>query len=193
MTVRNEIMRKTLHLCFLVIPLGMAVFSRSSMLVFTGILLVTALIVEWLRKNHSGIGKVFIKFTKSMLREHEYSKITGATYLIFSAFFSILFYQSWIAQIVLLFVIISDGFSALVGKCWGKHRFGKGKTWEGNVVFLVTAVLIIIIHPECAFYVGIAGVFAAFFADVYITGIDDNVTIPIFAGFVMEIMSRLLM
>lgn len=192
MTLKNELFRKSIHLLFLIVPAGINVLPRGEMLAILGILVGIAAAVEILRRFSSGFRRFFIALTGSMLREHENRRLTGATYLLLSSFLCVLLFNAWIAQVALLFVIISDGLSALAGKFWGRHPWVGGKTWEGNIVFLLTATAIVFLHPDCPAAVGIAGVATAFICDVFITGVDDNLTIPICSGVVMEIISALM-
>ncbi|MBN2417446.1 hypothetical protein JXO52_16540 [bacterium] len=192
MTLKNELLRKSIHLLLLVIPLAIRMLSRGEMLTILGTLLFVAAAVELLRRYNARFGRLFLAVTGTMLREHEKEHLTGATYLLLSSFVCVLVFSSWIAQVALLFVVVSDGLSALAGKFWGKHPWIGGKTWEGNAVFILTAVAIVLLHPDCPSAVGLAGGAAAFVCDVFITGIDDNLTIPLCSGVMMQVISVLM-
>ncbi len=192
MTRRNELVRKLIHFSTLVIPLGMMILPRRTILLVLGFALLTAVIVEICRRLFPGFGAWFLKRTSPLLRKHEEHRITGATFLFLSAFISVLVFREWIAQVALLLVIISDGLGALVGKLWGRKTSIKGKTWEGSAVFIISGLLIVFFHPACDIRVGILGVLAAFLVEVLVTGLDDNLTIPLAAGIVLEAGTRLI-
>jgi len=191
MEKRNEIRRKTVHLCLAIIPVLYFFFSRYVMLSLTGVLLFVAILVEGLRIFNSKFAVVFNQKLGNLLRAHEKRGLTGATYLFISSFFMILLFQQNIAICVLFILIISDGLGALVGKLWGKHRLYGFKTVEGSIVFLVSAVLIVLFVFRRPLWIGWVGLITAFCVEVLIQKIDDNFTIPLFAGGVMQILFML--
>jgi len=89
---------------------------------------------------------------------------------------------------VLLILVISDGLGALAGKLWGKHRLYGYKTIEGSIVFILSAVMIVLLVFRNPLWIGWIGLVTAFFVEVFIQKIDDNLTIPLFAGGVMQIL-----
>ncbi len=105
---------------------------------------------------------------------------------------TILLFNKQIAIVALFFLVVSDAFGAVVGRVWGKHFFYRDKTIEGCAAFLLTAVIIAFIFLRNNFIVGSVGVAVAFFIDVFVKGIDDNLTIPLGTGLVMQILLWLL-
>jgi len=187
--VKRELPRKAIHLAMAFIPISSFYLDRQHIIQLTGVLLILALVVEVVRRTIPRINQQFTGLVGGMLRDKESSKLTGATYLILASFLSFFFLELWIAQVVIFFVVISDGLSAIFGLWIGKHRCFGNKTWEGNAVFVFTAFLIILIHPQCPLWLGILGVGTAFIADVLSTRWDDNWTIPLFSGLVMQLAS----
>jgi len=187
--MRQEISRKAIHLGMAVIPLASVFVARPLLLQGIGVLLVIALSIELGRHHLPGVNQRFQALFGPMLRDSESRKMTGATYLLLASFISFWLYELWIAQVVILFVVISDGLSALLGKWLGKHAFYGNKTWEGNAVFLLTAFFIVYLHPHCPLGVGLLGMTAAFLADVLILKYDDNLTIPLVSGVIMQLVT----
>ncbi len=174
-----------------VIPFLSFHLEKVQLMRLIGILLIIALLIELLRRIIPGVNTRFTAMFGAMLRDSENDKLTGATYLLIAAFFSFWLFELWIAQVVMFFVIISDGLSALMGKWIGKHHCFKNKTWEGNAVFVFTAILIILLHPECPLFIGLVGVLIAFLADILSFRLDDNWTIPISSGLIMQLVAWL--
>lgn len=189
MNLWNEILRKGIHLSMLIIPVGYCFLSKATMLIILGITVLVALCVEGVRFRWKLFARCFNRFVGNLLRRSEQAGLTGATYLFAGAFLTILMFDKVIALIALLFLIISDALAALIGKLWGRHTLFMGKTLEGSVVFLVTALGIVLFLPTHPFAIGLTGVLTAFVIDVFIMKINDNIMIPIGSGLVMQLMT----
>ena len=187
--MKREMARKSIHLAMLVIPVASTLLDRPVLLRLIGLLLLVALAVEVARKLWPAVNGLFRRLVGGMLRDAEVSEVTGATHLLMASFLSFWLFELWIAQVAVLFVIISDGLAALLGKWMGRHRCCGNKTWEGTAVFLVSAVIIVVLHPQCPLPVGLVGVVAALGADLFGTRWDDNLTIPLASGLVMQLVS----
>jgi len=191
MTVKNEIIRKSIHLFMLIIPLSILFLEKWIVLGVLGVLILLAMTVEILRLRWHEFYRVFEKIFGSLLREHERRHITGSTYLLIGAFLAILLFDKTVALTVLLFVIVSDGLGALTGRMWGRHILTRDKTLEGCAVFLLTAGAIVLLTMRDHIFIGMLGAAMAFVVDVFVTGLDDNLTIPLGAGTVMHALIKL--
>ena len=191
MTVKNEIIRKSIHLFMLIIPLSILFLEKWLVLGVLGGLTLLAMTIEILRLRWSDFYRVFDKIFGPLLREHERTHLTGSTYLLIGALVAILLFDKTIALTVLLFVVVSDGLGAFTGRIWGKHNLTRGKSFEGCAVFLLTAGVIVLITMQDHIVVGMIGAVVAFVVDVFVTGLDDNLTIPLGAGTVMHALIKL--
>jgi dolichol kinase len=187
MTVHDEIVRKSIHLCMFVIPVGYIYVSKPMMIVVLGMSMVLALSVELIRFKSASLSIWFNHAVGRLLRAHERSGLTGSTYLIIGAFLTVLLFEKWIALIALLFLIVSDAFGALVGKLWGRYILYKNKTLEGCGIFFITAFSILFLFPNRPFMIGLIGVLTALMVDIFIDQIDDNLTIPLCSGIAMQV------
>lgn len=188
-TPEKEVLRKAIHLGCLVFPLMYTVSGREPMLLVLGVLLMVAFGVEWARFHWDWFARWFYGLTAELLREHERSRLTGSTYLFIGSFLSVLLFEKWIALIVLLFLIVADTAGALVGSFWGKHRLSGNKTVEGSLMFVATAVGIVLLVPDANWIIGLVGVAVAFLAEVFLRCVDDNLSIPLGAGSAMQVLS----
>lgn len=134
----------------------------------------------------------FENATGMLLRSHEQKRLTGATYLMIASFLTILLYDRWIAFSALLFVVISDALGGLVGKRWGRHRIREDRSVEGSMVFLFSALIIVLANPHVSFLVGLAGAVTALLVEIFFRYIDDNLTIPLCSGFTMQCLTWVL-
>lgn len=191
MTVKSEIIRKSIHLLMLIIPLSILFLEKRFVLGVLGGLTMFAILVEILRLRWPDFYRVFEKIFGPLLREHERTHLTGSTYLLIGAFLAILLFDKTIALTVLLFVVVSDGLGAFTGRIWGKHLLTESKTLEGCAVFLLTAGAIVLLTMRDHILVGMIGAVVAFVVDVFVTGLDDNLTIPLGAGTVMHALIKI--
>jgi len=192
MRVWEEILRKGIHLSMLIIPIGYYYSSKTTTLVFLGVMILLALGVELVRLRWDLFSKYFNKLLGNLLRQSEQSGLTGATFLFIGAFITILVFDKSIALIALLMLIISDAMAALVGKFWGRHKLFKDKTLEGSIMFLLTALCIVLFLPTHPFVIGLMGVLSAFVIDVFIVQINDNFMIPVGSGLVMQVLAAVI-
>lgn len=188
-----ELSRKTIHLIALIIPICYTFYGKSVVLPMIGLGLIVALVVEVLKKKSDFFQNWFESKVGHLLREHETEGVTGATYLLVSAFVCILFFDRWIALVCLYFMLIADALGALVGRLWGRHYIFHHRSYEGCFVFLLACLTIVIFVPDVPLAVGIPGVVAAFLIDVFAQGVDDNLTIPIGSGLFMQILQMFLL
>ncbi|OFY66339.1 MAG: hypothetical protein A2Y71_15865 [Bacteroidetes bacterium RBG_13_42_15] len=191
MRIHDEIIRKGIHFLAVIIPVAYIFLPKQTMLLVTGSMMIVAFLIEGLRQRNMCFNQWFNRKVGHLLRLHEKSRITGATYLITGCFFSLLFFDKWIAQLTLLFVIISDGFSALVSRLYGWKTWFGDKTVLGAFVFLLTGVAVVFIFFEPYCLIGIAGALTALIVELSFKRLNDNLAIPIFSGLIMQILFRL--
>jgi phytol kinase len=187
MTLKKELIRKSIHMSFIAIPIGYFFIEKPMVLLIVGITLGTALLVECARFVWPGFSRQFNRIPGVLLRTHEKSDITGATYLLMGSFISILFYEKAIAIAVLFIVILADAVSGLMGKFMGKKVIYHEKTLEGCLAFILISSIIVLAVPGVSILIGLVGVLSAFLVDLLIRKIDDNLTIPVIAGGFMQI------
>jgi len=186
-TLRHEMIRKTIHLLSMAIPAGYYLLPRQPVLIGTGLLLGFAVFVEISRFTWPAFAKTFYGVLGNLLRPHERTGLTGSTYLLLGAFFSILFFDKSIALAAILFLCISDALSGLVGRKWGKIKITQGRTLEGTIIFAAAALLIIVLLPNLHIVVGLSGVVSALLIDLLVKAVNDNLAIPLGAGLIMQI------
>jgi dolichol kinase len=185
MLTKVEILRKIVHLATLVIPVGYALTSEETAILFLVPFFIALLIVDLLRHFHSGMASLFQKyFFGRVLREEEKSAFMGSTYFIFSTILTILLFSKSIAIASILILILSDTAAALVGKWIGRVKIF-GKTLEGSLAFLTTSLLIVWIYPNLGRFSGSLAALGATVIEVLPIKVNDNLSIPLVAGAIM--------
>ena len=190
MTLQAEILRKAIHLLTLVIPVGYLFFPRQIVLFILGAGLFLSVGVEVLRFCKPTFSRWFNGVVGSLLRERERYGLTGFTYLLMGSFLAVLLFDRWVALTALMLLVVSDALCAVFGRLLGRHFFYENKSIEGCAVFLLTGIVIVFIVPGGQIPAGLAGVGVAFVIDTFVKRIDDNLAIPLGAGGVMQLRSR---
>jgi dolichol kinase len=116
-----------------------------------------------------------------MLRPQEERDFTGATYILFAGLFCRIAFDVPAAAAGMGFIILGDTAAALVGRRWGRHRFGH-KSYEGSIAFLVCAAVWAFIVPGVPLGWGLAAAFLATLVEATSGLIDDNVSVPLVTG-----------
>lgn len=191
MNISSEIKRKLIHLTTVIIPVLYGYCNRKEMLWISGILLFFALLVETARFLWRPFSVFFYRLFSTLLRDNEKHCLTGATFIFLGIFIALLLFDKWIAQSVILFIIISDAIGAMVGKLWGNHKIYGNKTLEGCLAYLFSGFIIIYFIIESNVMIGSAGIVASLLAEILITKVDDNVTVSIIGGGTMQLLSLL--
>ncbi len=186
MLTKVEVLRKVVHLATLVVPVGYALTTRETVILFLVPFFIALLSVDLFRLLHPGMASLFQKyFFGRVLREEEKPTFMGATYFIFSTILAILLFPKSIAIASILILILADTAAALIGKWIGKIRiFGK-KTLEGSLAFLLTSLLIVWFFPNLDRFSGGLAALGAAVVELLPVRVNDNLYIPLVAGAIM--------
>jgi dolichol kinase len=180
-----EIKRKIVHLATLIIPVGYALTSEETVILFLVPFFLALLLVDFLRHFHSGTASLFENFFfRRVLREEEKSTFMGSTYFIFSTILTILLFPKSIAIASILVLILSDTAAALIGNWIGRVRIF-GKTLEGSMAFFLTSLLIVWIYPNLNRFSGSLAALGAALVEILPIRVNDNLSIPLVAGAIM--------
>ena len=179
-----ELLRKTVHLSGLLIVVGYTLIlhffsGRVAMLATTALLLIL-LEIEYIRLEHrSRITAMF----DGLFRRHEKDNVSSAVFMVVSCIICFAAFDYWIAVVALFMTVFGDLFSALIGKTFGKVTLYNSKTYVGTLAGFAANVLVgFLILPELFFLILPMAVVASF-TELITNKMDDNLTVPLFAGF----------
>ena len=191
---KNELLRKSIHLTSLLIPIIYYFIPKELGLTLLIPLVVISLTVDTLKIFSKKFRALFIRFFGFMLRRHELDAskhtYTGATFVLLAALISLIIFPKVIFITAFSMLIISDTSAALIGRKYGKHKF-LAKSLEGSSAFFISAVIVVLLSPKVTgsfteYLIGIAGAFVATFGENLSYGwADDNFVIPLSAGATM--------
>lgn len=189
-----EIRRKAIHLSSLWMAAALWFAPQPDITVFFGLMAVTVLTIDLLRRHYPPVTRLFSRFFGGLLREHEKQKLTGAFYVCLAAFLAALLFSKPVAVAALGIMLVADSMAALIGRRWGKTPLIAGKSLEGSLAFFISALAITAAMTGIAgqsivfFMAGCVGALAATLAELYSARlkIDDNLTTVLAAGTAME-------
>ncbi len=192
----QELARKATHLTALVIPSGYYLLDFTKLEMLSVMLPLTLLVViidiSRLRNGLLWNNKLVSSLFSRMIRVHEAGgDFTGAFYILVAVCVTVALFSKSVAVAALAFVVVGDTIAAIIGRLFGKHRFGNSKSVEGSLGCLLGTVVVAGVTPNLAFGIGIAGAITATVVEALPFGVDDNLTIPLASGLVMTLVIKI--
>ncbi len=163
--------------------------------------LLLIIILEVERHRHPGLWPYVTKRTYGKIFKKEPGRILGSTYFLAASLLSILIFEKGIAIAALLFSTFGDAASTIVGVKYGRTKLFRGKSLEGSLAFFIICFFVglflicsrrmfIDLDGPARLLLILIGSFAASLIEVLPIRLDDNLTIPLFSGAVMEMVKR---
>jgi dolichol kinase len=182
-----EILRKSVHLVSILIVLIYEFYGKEAILWVLMLFLVTVLILDYFRVEHG----IRIPFFYVMYRKSESDRFGGHIFFALGAISVISLFSREIAYAAILMATFGDLAAALIGKFYGKRRvfqklFKNDKSIEGSASEFIIDFLIgllILGNP----IVSLVMAFLATLTETAVNKIDDNLIVPVFAGFFGQI------
>ena len=183
----QEVKRKALHVTILLIIILYAILEKSvskQISLFTLVfILLFLLITEFIRLELN----IEVPIIRQIIRAKEERRMHGAIYFLTATIICLAVFDFKIALAALLMTVFGDMFAALVGKRFGKTLIFKNKTLSGCLVELVINLIVGLIILN-NIYIIIAMAFTATLIETFISELDDNLFVPLFAGFVGQLL-----
>lgn len=185
----KELLRKLVHLTELPIIAGYS-FLHFYFSPKIGILSLTALLlilleIEYFRVDYQTklMARLTELFAKFVLRQHEKNNITGAIFFVISTIIAFSAFDYQIALIALLMTVFGDLASAIIGTAFGKRKIFRNKSYAGTLSGFLANIIIGAVALSAYPEIFIPMAFIASIVEMFTQKLDDNLTVPIFAGF----------
>jgi dolichol kinase len=192
----GEVLRKSVHLGSVVIPVAAVLVEKRILVVVLLVIAVTLLIVDVLKIKHKPFKRFFHAVFGKMLRDREVEGgMTASTIVVASAALTVFLFRTEIAVTALVFLSVGDSFAALIGRHFGTIKLVGQRTLEGSLAALnaclFASVFLISLNPILGWKLSpialLVGSVAATLAELLDIPLDDNLRIPVIAGTVMEL------
>ncbi len=185
-----ELVRKTIHLCSLSIPIVYYFVSKSTALTLLLPLTFVFGMSDLARIYHPPTRRLYHKLFGWLLRRHERSederRLNGATYVLLSACIFMWILPKVVFITAFSILIISDTLAALIGRKFGRHRF-LNKSLEGTAAFFLSGLVVVALTPKAAgtgdeYWIGAIAALIGALVESYFTFADDNLLVPASVG-----------
>ena len=187
--------RKLYHLSGLALILVYSMMDREHGLITLGSLLVIITAIDIARLMIKPVNSFVYSHLASFIRESERTTLTGSPWYILGILCSAVFFDLPVAVASVAFLACGDVAATTVGERWGRVKlWGGKKSLEGTVAFIgagiVAGVVISRFYP-LGLAVIITGAVSAAIVEILPLNVNDNLTIPLLSGAVMQLMVRI--
>lgn len=189
----DEIRRKAIHIMIIFVLIGYYIISinygKPKAMLCLVALLIVFFILEYLRLD-LGIRMPFIE---KLIRPKEQFRVYGVIYFLCGTIIALAVFDFKIAVAAILMATFGDMAAALVGKRFGKTLLCKNKTSQGCTAELIVNLVVgLAVMFGSNIYIPIAMAFTATIVETLADELDDNLLVPIFSGFVGQILISVL-
>lgn len=191
----HEIGRKIIHIMILIVLAAYffiqdslisagytAVLAKQVALLFLVALLILFLILEYFRLELGWKMPFFSQF----IRPKEQHRMYGVIYFLSATIISLAVFDYKIALAALLMTTFGDMVAALVGKKYGSTLIYRNKTWAGFLGEMATNLIVGFIILD-SIYIILGMAIVATIVETLVDELDDNLLIPLFSGFVGQL------
>lgn len=185
----KEINRKAVQIIILFIILAYSFinpdYNKKVALLLLTAMLIASLILEYLRIEMGWK----MPFISANIHPRDYSKMHSGVYFLISAVICFSIFDNRIAVASLLMAVFGDMMAAAVGKGYGTSLIYRNKTWAGFVAQLIvnTVVGFTVLAATYHIYIIVGVIIAATAAEILVQDTEENLIIPVFSGFVGQI------
>lgn len=211
-----ELPRRLWHGCIGLLVCGLHCLQVSSRSV--GVVLLLLLLgyggIDWYRHRDAALNERFCRFPllRAILRPSERtSRLTSSTYFLLGAVLTLLLFSRPVQVLALLYLCWCDPVAAIAGSLregaqTGKGFFANGKSYAGSGAAALLGMLVTLVFLLCTTAAGdsflwygtkvlvtsgLGGLIAAASEALTIGACDDNLTMPILAGFCLTLFTPL--
>lgn len=139
----RELARKGLHVASAVLPVGwgIGILSPELLRLLLVVALAVAILVEGARRLSRRARRMFDALFAPLLRPHEQTDLTGATWLAAAMLGALVVFPPSAAVVALWAVAAGDGAASIVGRLASRGQPDAGKTLAGSVTCALVTML----------------------------------------------------
>jgi phytol kinase len=183
-----ELKRKIAHMLSLIF-IGVYLLFRNIWSHETGLLALTGILVLFLILDYFRVvKKKKIPLAHFLWREKEKEILGGNVYFTIGTLLALAVFDYHIALAGILMTLFGDAAAALVGVAIGKHKLKKvpHKSWEGVAAEFIVNIIIAAILFDGKIAITLMAATATY-VETRFAHSDDNLAIPVIAGFVGQL------
>jgi phytol kinase len=188
-SLKREVQRKAVHVTTLLIVVGYYILPKAVVLPIMTLFLILFLEIEFVRIDL----KLKLPLFHNLYRKKEEDRLSGNVFFLIGAIIAISVFYKEIAIAAILMTTFGDAAAALFGKRFGRTWIPKlkNRAVEGCMAEFVVDLLIGFVFLESLpVIIVMAG--TATIVETVVDKIDDNMLIPVFAGFNAQIITYII-
>lgn len=184
----REVKRKTVHFLSLLVILFFIVISDTwgtqiALFLLVGLLIIF-LELDFVRVEL----REKIPFFWRLYRRHETNQMSGSAFFLIGSIIALSAFDLPIALAAILMTTFGDMASALIGRRFGRLHIMKNRSIEGIIAEFAVDLIIGYLLLSNA-WIAIAMALTATIIETILHKLDDNLMIPLFAGFVGQLLT----
>lgn len=172
------------------IPIIYIYTSKEMILWVVGMVGAVFILVDLFRLVSKGVNLFLFQNVVGLMKEKEQHKFSSMTFFMLAAFISILLFDRDIAIITLTFIIFGDLAVKFFGAQFSKKMIFSGRSLEGLLTYFAFSLFFGVFLADqlgTIVWLPLIGAAVASFTDLFsIFGIDDNFTVALISGAVMQ-------
>jgi len=195
--IKNELARKSVHFfsffILFIYFIASDFFDKQIALIILVFILIISIEFEFLRVEIPREIPILKHIWKYSRRKKEKNHLGGDVFFLIGAILVLAVFDVRIAMAAILMTTFGDLSASLVGKRFGKNYFMKQRAWEGTLAEFFVDVLIgyliffwgnfSSIFVLSSWIIILVMALTATIVETIIYKLDDNLLIPVFAGF----------
>ncbi len=188
-SLKRELQRKGVHVTSLLIVAGYYILPKAAVLLIMTLFLILFMEIEFVRIDI----KLKLPLFHKLYRKKEEDTLSGNVFFLIGAIIAISVFSKEIAIAAILMTTFGDAAAALFGKRFGRTWIPKVKNRavEGCMAeFAVDLLIGFVFLDSWPVILVMAG--TATIVETVVEKIDDNLLIPLFAGFNAQIISYII-
>ena len=186
-----HISRKIWHLTgvgLLVVFFNLLSTKAIWILVILGIVGIVPL--DYLRRRNSDLNRFVLKIIGPLMRQHEFSRLTGLSWLLLGFAVVMFLYDRHIVNVAMLFLAFGDPVASYFGIRFGKDKIIGNKTLQGTMAAFGVCTLVAatyyyynnIMLERVLIVAPLSGIIGAASELVPVGKMDDNFTFPVISA-----------
>jgi diacylglycerol kinase (CTP) len=146
--------------------------------------------LDVLRQKQPALNRATVKLFGAVMRRHEWTSLSGMTFLFMGSIFLLLLDEPHIITLTLLFLAFGDPVASFFGIRFGKDRIVGNKTLQGTLGAFAVCTLIAALYyyfnnlmvERLLIVAPLSGLIGAIAELVPVGKLDDNLTFPVISA-----------
>lgn len=187
--LKKELLRKSLHIVGISIPIVYLLFGRDFTIFYISLLIIFSIFIELLRIRAPILFPIN-KVIESISRKYEKTALASYVYFLMAALI-VTFLLSMKATIIgLTTALLGDAMAAILGRTIGKYSI-KNKTLEGNLIGMMTVIITSFFLTKNLIVSILLGICFSML-DIIDFRFDDNFVLPFGISLIYELLEAIL-